>query len=170
MLLFVLFLYSFALTLILPTLFPSQRLAYFAPLLIFAIYRYSKTICLWLALLCGLIFDLFSAEMRFGIYALNYTLSVYLLYYFKNYFFEDSLSTIPIMTILFSYISAILLLCLLYALNSQVIGSWEWVKLELIQMPMSNAIYAVLAFTLLSLLFPRKSKKTPKLVKFKGRI
>ncbi len=169
MLLLILFLYSFALTLILPAMFPGQHLACFAPLLVFALYRYSKMACLWLALLCGLILDLLSAEMRFGIYALNYTLTIYLLFYFKYYFFEDSLSTIPIMTILFSYISAILLLFILYALNSQNIMSWEWVKLELIQKPISNAIYAVLAFTLLSLIFPRRTKKTPKLIKFKGR-
>lgn len=169
MLLLILFLYSLGLTLILPVFLPHLRLAYFAPLLIFALYRYSKTTCLWLALLCGLIFDLFSAEMRFGIYALNYTLTIYLLYYFKNYFFEDSLSTIPLMTILFCAISAILLLCLLYALNSQSAWSWEWVKLELIQKPLINALYAALTFTLLALIFPRKSKKAPALVKFKGR-
>jgi cell shape-determining protein MreD len=170
MLLFILFIYSFALTLIFPALFPSQRLAYFAPLLVFALYRYNKILCLWLALLCGLILDLLSAEMRFGMNALNYTLSIYLLFYFKNYFFEDSPSTIPIMTLLFSYLSAILFLFLLYALNAQSVWSWEWVKLELIQMPISNATYALMSFTLLTLCFPRKTKRAPKLIKFKGRL
>lgn len=169
MLLLFLFTYSLILTLTLPALFPSQRFAYFAPLLVFSIYRYSRILCLWLALICGLILDLLSAEMRFGIYALNYTLCVLMLGYFKNYFFEDSFSTIPLMTILFSYLSTIIFLFLLYAFNSQALLSWEWVKRELIQMPLSNAIYAILTFTVLALIFPRKTKKAPKLVKFKGR-
>lgn len=170
MFIFGLFLYTSALTFVLPALLPSLKLAYYAPFLIFACYRYSKTTCLWLALLCGLIFDLFSAQMRFGIYAMNYTLTVYVLYGFKNYFFEDSLTTLPIMTILFTYLSAVMQLFLLYALNSENIGSWDWLKVELIEMPLKNALYAALAFTLFALFFPRRPKKTPNVVKFKGNL
>lgn len=170
MILILIFLYAFGLTMILPVLIPTLHLTFFAPFLIFAFYRHSQATCLWLALMCGLIIDLFCAQTRFGIYALNYTLTSYLLYHLKNYFFEDSLTTIPIMTILFTYLSSLLQLSLLYLMNSEAVWSWEWVKVEWIEMPINNALYAIIFFAIISLLFPKRIKKTPNLIKFKGKL
>lgn len=170
MILFFLFFYALALTITIPVLLPALHLAYFAPLIIFALYRQSKITCLWLGLACGMIFDLLSAQMLFGIYALNYTLTTYILYKMKNHFFEDSVSTIPIMTLFFSLFSAIIQLFLVYTLNGEAIFSWEWIKMELIKTPIYNSIYAILTFTLPSVFFPRRTKKAPNLVMFKGRL
>lgn len=170
MLLVIIFFYSLALTLIFPSLFPTLPLTFFAPFLIFSYYRTGKTACLGLSLLCGLILDLFSAQMRFGIYGLNYTLTTYLLYRFKNNFFEDNFTTIPIMTILFTYFSAIIQICLVYALNDESIFSNQWISVELIKIPIYNAFYAAIAFALFPYFFPHKLKKTPGIIKLKGKV
>ena len=168
MLLFLLFLYSFFFTLVLPALFPTLKLAYFAPFLIFTFYHSSKSKSIWLALLCGLIFDLLSAQMRFGIYALNYTATTCLLLTIKKYFFEDHLSTLPIMTLIFIYTSAFLQLILTDILTNDSILSWNWFKVELMEIPFYTLIYTIIAFAFLPFFFPSKLKKTPTLVKFKN--
>jgi len=156
--------------LITPLFLPTLKIVYFAPFLIFTFYRTSKKNSIWLALLCGLILDLFSGQMRFGIYAMNYTISTYVLYNLKNYFFEDSLTTLPIMTVIFVYVSALIQLILLDALTIQPVASWNWLTTELIKTPFYNILYAILAFALLPYLFPHKLKKAPTLVKFKEKI
>lgn len=164
------FLYSFFLTITLPALFPTLRLDYFVPFLVFAFYRSSnsKTKCLWLALICGLIFDLLSATTHFGLVALNYTLTVYILFYFKNYFFEDAFTTLPIMTLTFIYLSAFVQLILNFTFTTYPIANWDWFKIEFIQLPIYNLIYTIVAFAWVPLIFPHKLKKAPLIVKFKN--
>jgi len=170
MVLFLMFIYSFFLMLFLPIFLPTLKIIYFAPFLIFTFYRNSKKNCLWLALICGFILDLFTIKMHFGIYALNYTLTVYLLFNLKNFFFEDSLTTLPIMLLIFTYTSVFVQLILLNILTSESLISWGWFTTELIISPIYNLLYGVIAFALLFFFLPNKLKKTPVLVKFKEKL
>lgn len=164
-----LFFYTIGLMLFLP-LVTSLKLAYFVPYIIFVIYRRDLLLTLLLACLSGLILDLFSAQTRFGLNALEYTLVSYFMYQFKNYFFEDSLSTTPLMTLFFVWTLALLQLLIGYLLGFSPLLSIEWFKIEMIKMPVINALYAFIFFLIPTLLFPRKTKKTISPIVFKGRI
>jgi rod shape-determining protein MreD len=154
------FLYTLFLSLTIPLFFPSLRLLFFAPFLVFCFYHHSKKTCLWLAFLCGLFVDLLSSYMRLGIYALNYCLTVQLLYSQKRHFFQDSRSTLPILTYLFALLSTCLHASLLYSFGKEVGLSWEWIKTDLLGMPIRDAIYTTIAFTFPSMLFNQVSKRS----------
>lgn len=112
--------------------------------------------CLWLALACGLIIDLLAAQTRLGLYSLNYCAVTWILFNQKKHFFEDSFSTFPIMTFLFSVISTLFHALLLYISSHSIEFSWGWIKSDLIFMPLTDALYAALAFTIPYHLLPKK--------------
>lgn len=150
-----LFAYTCSLALILPILFPSARLFYFAPFLILSFYQLPLPKCLWWALICGFIVDLLSSQTRLGIYSINYCVTAALLYRYKYFFFEDRPSTIPVMTACFAFVSALIQLGLFYITGKVFSFSWEWVKSDLLWMPLQDAFYALIAFTLPSWLFTK---------------
>lgn len=88
-------------TLFVPLFFPSLHLLFFPAALIYSLYRKPLTKTLWLGFFAGIFLDLLSANVRFGLHALNYVFALYLLEKIKRHFFEDSLTTIPLMTFLF---------------------------------------------------------------------
>lgn len=167
MIIFSLFLYTLTLMITLSALFPYLHILYFAPFIVFTIYRRPKIASIWIGLVCGLAIDLFSAQTRFGVYALNYTLTTWTLYKIQHYFFEDSLTTIPIMTLFFVWFSAIYQVFFLYAFDSISLFSWIWLKVEFIKYPLYSVLYSCIFFLIPALLFPRKTKKAPSLVRFK---
>lgn len=153
----ILFLYTLSLTIILPSLLPDLPLLFFAPFLVSAFYQQNKMRCLWLALVCGLIIDLLSSQMRFGFYALNYILTVELLYGYKYHFFEDHLTTLPLLTCIFTVLLTAIHLLLLYLFGYGIIPTWTWVKNDLILMPLYDGLYAFIAFSLPTLFLSRPS-------------
>lgn len=148
-------------TLTLMILLPQMPLLYFAPFLVISFYKQTFTTCLWLSLLCGLIVDLFAAQTRLGLYGINYCITTFFLYSQRTHFFEDSLSTVPILTLFFSISSTLIQTALLYAMGQDLLLSWMWVRSDLFLMPLVDAVYAAIAFTLPSLFIPRiKPKRT----------
>lgn len=153
------FFYTLGITLLLPALFSNLQLLFFAPFLVITFYNKNKLTCLWWALLCGMIIDLLSAQMRLGAYAFNYCATVMIVYSQKRHFFEDSISTFPIMTFLFSIVSTLIQVGMFYSFGHSISLSFEWVKQDLIWMPLLDAFYAALLFTLPYLCFPKNFKK-----------
>jgi len=131
-------------------------------------YRQKKINCLWLAFFCGFLIDLFSAQTRLGFYALTYFLTAEILYSQQRNFFEDRLSTLPIMTFLFVIISTLVQIPLLYVFDIGLDLSMEWLKNDLIVNPFYDAIYAAMAFTLPSILFYRTKPRQTSMLRFKG--
>ena len=86
----------------LPTFSSFLRLSFFIPFLIIQYYTKSFIKCLWVSLFCGLLLDLLSYNSQFGLCAFSYVLTTWVLYRQKQYFFSHKLSTLPIMTFLFS--------------------------------------------------------------------
>lgn len=87
--LYISFLLAFLMTFISTALFPGIRLMTFAPFFALSYYRLSFPKALWLAFGCGLLLDLLSSELRFGIYALASTVVSAIFYTQKRHFFED---------------------------------------------------------------------------------
>jgi rod shape-determining protein MreD len=165
------FLYSLVLFLFLPVLFPSWRFFYFAPLIVFSYYKRPLIFCLWLSLFCGLIVDLFASHTRMGFYALDYCLTTWILHSQAKHFFEDSFSTLPLMTFLFSFVSTLIQASLLYAFGQGFSLSWAWITGDLFWMPLSDALFATFAFRIpLSLLPKSQSRRRTVLFSPKGKI
>lgn len=156
---FFVFLYALLPVLTFPIFFPYWRLTFFAPFLILAYYKKTYISCLWLSILCGLIIDLLSAHTPLGIHSINYCLTTWLLYKQKHHFFEDSLTTLPILAFLFSAFSTLLQSPLMDFIGHPSLISWSWFKIDLIKMSLWDAFYAFVCFTIPSLFLPRAPRQ-----------
>jgi rod shape-determining protein MreD len=143
-----LYFYSLSLLFILSSFFPNSGLFYFAPMMILSFYKHSLPACLWWGLVCGLTIDLFASETKLGFYALNYCLATLILYRYKYQFFEDSLSTLPIMTFIFGFCTTLISTILYSAVITPIPLSLKWLYHDLLWLPINDAIYAAMAFTL----------------------
>jgi len=145
-------LYSFALAisaaLFGTVFFPNLRLMAFAPFLAIAYNRLSLTSALWISTLCGLALDLFSSQMHFGFFSLSYALTTLLIYQQKRHFFDEKPQALSIFTALISIVATCIQLLLNYLFDKQILFSWKLVMSDLIGMPMIDALYAFLWFTL----------------------
>jgi rod shape-determining protein MreD len=146
--LIVLFFMALIPALLAPAIFPSLKLTFFAPFLVLVYYKKSYLSSMWIALFCGLIMDIFSSQARFGLYAVNYCVTTWFLFRQKRHFFEDSVSTLPIMTYFFAVISSLVQVLLLSIFVKSMHLTLVWVGTDLIMMPILDAIYAFVWFTL----------------------
>jgi rod shape-determining protein MreD len=146
-------------TLFLPTLFPFFHLLYFVPFLIIAIYKKSLSTCLWYSLLCGLLIDLLSDESRLGFYAMNYSLTIFLLYPQRKNFFSDSITTLPLMSFFFSVISTVIEIAYLSSTGRSPSLSMQWIMTDLLIMPVFDGVYAFMVFILPFALFGKRQRK-----------
>lgn len=153
------FIFCLSLTLAAPSLFPQMRIFFFVPFLIIACYKKNLLSALWFGFICGLILDLLSSSGRLGIHSLNFCITLMILYPQKRNFFADSLSTLPIMTLLFSMISSFVMVILLYSLEINYMLSWHWLLTDLIVMPIVDAAYAFSLFTLPALIFGKPIRR-----------
>lgn len=143
---------SLLLTLITPVIVPGLILNFFAPFLILIYYKKSFLKSLWASFFCGLILDLLSPFSRLGLYTVNYCLTTSFLYSQKKNFFEENLSTLPIMTFFWSILSSVIQVVLLYIFEKGIMVSMGWVVTDLILMSLVDAFYAF-AFFILPFLF-----------------
>jgi rod shape-determining protein MreD len=142
-----------------PSIAPSIRLLFFAPFLVIAAYQKSLFISLCYALGCGVVLDLLSDDMRFGVHALSLTVTTFILYEQRRNFFADTLSTLPIMTFFFSVISTLVDLVISYSLLHKQLFSLDWVLCDLLIMPAFDALCALICFVLPGLLFGKKARR-----------
>lgn len=148
-----------ALTVAIPSIEPTLRLLFFAPFLIIAIYQTPLKIALWLALACGLILDLLSSSPRLGIYSMSFCLAMLLVYPQRKNFFADSLSTLPIMTFVFSAVATFILACLLYIIDMHNVFSWQWFFTDVLVMPAADALFAFALFILPALAMGKRIRR-----------
>ena len=128
-------------------LLPQIRLFAFAPLL--AVLYNQKTLIysLWIASLCGVLIDLLSSDMHFGLYALNYCLTTLLIYKQKHHFFDDKPLALSLFTALISFTSTLIQFFLIAISDQGIPITWKLALTDLIGMPLIDAIYAYLWFT-----------------------
>jgi rod shape-determining protein MreD len=153
------FVFCLFLTLAIPSLFSQIRIFFFLPFLIIACYQKNLPSVLWFGFICGLILDLLSSSVRLGIHSLTFCITLMILYPQKRNFFADSISTLPIMTLLFSIISSLVMVILLYSLEINYMLSWHWLLTDLIIMPVADTVYAFCFFTLPALIFGKPIRR-----------
>lgn len=147
------------LTLTIPNFFPWMRLLFFAPFVIMAIYKRPRVKAMCLAAVCGLIIDLLAANSRLGIHMTAYALASAALYSQKRNFFADSLTTLPIMTFLFSILSSALTILLYLLFDKLPSLSIMWAMTDLFLLPLADAFYGFIVFILPVRLFGKAPRK-----------
>lgn len=131
-----------------PLLFPQMRLQYLAPFLILGLYQRTLSQSLWDAACCGILLDTLNASQPAGIHFLSYTTTIYLVSRIRRHFFEDSLTTLPLLTFSFSVICTIttsLLMGAFYAMPLYL-NKADWIMSDLFLMPLADALYALAWF------------------------
>ncbi|WP_166158657.1 MULTISPECIES: hypothetical protein [unclassified Neochlamydia] len=76
----------------------------------------------------------------------------------KRHFFADHLSTLPIMTFLFSFTITFFQVIFLYILGTPLSIGMRWIVSDLFVMPLGDALFAFLYFILLPLSLQKKSR------------
>ena len=133
--------------LLIPAIYPSARLYFFAPFLVACFYQCNYISSLWWALLCGFGMDLFS-DLPLGINAVAYCLTTFILYRRRRSFFPDRTLTLAIMTFLFAWVSTVWLWLIVYLLGDQSGLTLRRIVGDLALMPLWDALYAFIFFTL----------------------
>jgi len=129
-----------------PNLLSEIKLFYFVPFLIVMFYQLTFIGSLWISLACGFFIDCLSAHSFFGLNAFVYVLTTMLLYQQRRYFFSDRLTTLPVMTYLFSTCATVFLIICAMIFENKLIFSWSFIYQDLILMPAADSIYAFIVF------------------------
>ncbi|MGK5595350.1 MAG: mreD [Parachlamydiaceae bacterium] len=157
--LFLFFLAALIFTLFGPIFASTYKIFYFIPLLIRSFYLKTFEESLWISCLCGFLLDLLSSHVRFGFHAFSYTITSALLYSQTRNFFEDSLSTLPVLTYFYALLLTIIQAVLLIILEKGTLLSWEFVKIDLVFLPFQDALYSFTCFSIPKLIFGQPIKK-----------
>lgn len=143
--------FSFALalfaTLFGSVFFPLVHLTTFAPFLGIVYHKETLSKSLWIALGCGVILDLLSSEMRFGLYSLNFVLITLALYAQKKHFFEDKPLGLSLFTVLIAASSTLLQLILAHLFDRGIPFSSSMIAVDVFLMSAVDGLYAFLWFT-----------------------
>lgn len=142
------FLIALAATIFFPIFLPSVHLLFFLPYFVGCCYRLTRLQSTMRAFCCGLIIDFLSSASRFGLYTLASTFAVLLCYGFRQQFFEEKLSTLPLMTFIFSICFSALDAILSLTLSSDFVLCGRWLFTDLFEMAIGDALYALVLFAL----------------------
>jgi hypothetical protein len=143
--LFISFGLAFFASLFFSAIFSPLHFIFYAPFLILALSRLSLLTCLWLALLSGLLFDIFSTSF-FALSSINYLFATLCFYPGKKLFNEKPIS-LSIASMLFSLYFALLqfFLFLLFKKTSAFLPSLIAIFFTT---PLINALYALFWFVI----------------------
>lgn len=123
-----------------PCIFPAP-VTIFAPFLALASCSYSAHKALWLALLCGLILDIFSCH-PFSMHIWSYLVAALLLYKLKRHLFIQSPTSLFVATALFSLIAT----CIQAFLFFHFSFNGRFLLTDLVIMPLMDGVYAFVCF------------------------
>lgn len=124
----------------------------FAPFLAIIYNRKAFIPSLWITALTGLIVDLLSASLPFGIHALNYMLTTALLYRYRHYFVDKPIG-LASFTGVFSLLSTAVGCLLLLLFGSDLPMTPLGLATDFLLMPLLDGFYALLCFSFPILLY-----------------
>jgi hypothetical protein len=135
-------------SLLLPPVWPTLKIYFFVPFLIISYYQCTFISCLWLSIACGTLVDILSVHTFFGLNAFVYCITTLILHSQRTHFFADRLSTLPLMTGLFSLVATLLFIFSAVILEDKQLLSWHLIYTDLILMPGCDMIYGGVCFVL----------------------
>jgi rod shape-determining protein MreD len=124
-----------------------MRLIAFAPFFAIIFERSSYVKSLWIAVLCGLILDLFSSQLYFGLYGICYGITAAICYHQKKHFFEEKPLALSLYSALISSISSLALIVLTLLFDRQFPLTLEMIISDGFVTPILDALYAFVWFT-----------------------
>ena len=130
---------SFFCLLFCPLFFPKLQLLFFAPYLVYTLYKRTLMPTLWRALFCGIVIDLLATTPHFGYSSLNYVLAILVLRTQKHNFFEDKLLILPLMTALFS-----MLVTFFTLFEERSLFSGRFIVTDLFEMALVDALFGLI--------------------------
>ncbi len=128
--------------------FPKLTLCFFAPFLVYVISKNSLKKSLWIACVCGIFLDLFCSEVRFGLMALNFTLTTLILHRHKWHFFVEKKVGIFSFTAIFSAISVALYWLFLRMMGNTLPFTARGLLSNFVIMSIIDGIYAIIWFNI----------------------
>lgn len=140
-------------------LFPEFKIMFSSPMLAAALYRLNWNRFLWFGLGAGLFLDLLTSDSPIGFYGTSYLLTCVALSRFKQYFFSDSLSTLPIMTFFGSILQSTTALILAPFFDLSTRFNLGWVLSDLICMPALDGAVAFSYFILVPMIFQSRARR-----------
>ena len=126
-------------------LFPHFTLLAYAPWIALATLFCPVPKSLWLSAAAGAAIDLLSDD-PIGLHALNYAATAALLFRYRKHFLHDNPLHLGLFTLLVSFTSTLLQLFLLFLFDRRVPFAGEWIFVDLVAMPIADAIYALIWF------------------------
>lgn len=145
---YLLFLLALIPLLLWPVLSPKTSLCFFAPFFAVLFYKCTFKTILVLSLVCGVFTDLISGQGALGLYTLCYVGSSLLLYHLKVFFFEDGITTLPILSYLYAVMFSLLEILILAFSKQLPQLTLPKVLDHLFVIPLANIIYAFVWFSL----------------------
>ena len=136
----------FLIALFFGALFPSVRILAFAPFLTMTYSRLNLTKSLWVAAFSGLIIDLLSSSLPFGIHSLDYTLVTLLLHRYRNYFVDKPIG-LASFTWIFSLLSTAIQTVLFLLFGTKLPFTLQGTITDFLAFPLFDALYAFLGFS-----------------------
>lgn len=139
---------SFLFIVISPAVFPSFHLLFFAPYLVLCFYKLTRYQSLLRAFFAGVIVDCFSSSPFFGAVAINYCIVSFLLHGQRRNFFEDKFFTLPVMSALYSFLSKIVWVVVLFFFKQKSSFTGKWYVFDIFGLSLLDGLYALLFFYL----------------------
>ncbi|GEM_PF-2262946 len=152
------FVYSTLLFLLGARFLHSFTLSYYVPFLVMVITRLDFQVTLKTVLFVGVWMDLVSSFHSLGVYPLILLATTCLLYRQRRFFFRDSLSTLPLLTGLFSLLFHLLLLFYTALFEARPPMGRSSLFNELLVTSLFDMVYATLFFVLPEQLIQRVTK------------
>lgn len=142
------FLISLLSLLFFPIFFPSLRLLYFLPFLARFCFHKTHFQIVVLATICGFIVDCLSGSFRMGMHTLPLAATLFLCYPLKGQFFEDTFSTLPLLTFFFSCCHSLMAALFVLLFVGEIHFNGRWFLTDTIEMAVCDALYALLLFAI----------------------
>jgi rod shape-determining protein MreD len=132
----------------LPSIFSSVGIFFFAPVLARSFISHPFKQALIHALIAGLFMDCISSALPFGTEMIVFCFLTLLLFRFKRHFFSDKLLSFALFTAIISIMYTIVTY-LLFTLNDQPVNFlWKSLISDFAIMPVIDAVYALIWFSL----------------------
>jgi len=145
---FVSFLLALVACLVQMLFFPQLRLHFFSPFLAMSYMHSSLLASLWLSALAGLVIDCMNSQLRFGSFAAIYSIVALITLSKKRHFFSEKLFSLSILSLVVSILITLVHSFILFSTSSGFTVSLKFFFTDFLLMPLIDAFYAFLWFTL----------------------
>ena len=127
--------------------FPQVHLFVFAPFLALLVIRKNRLSALWIAALSGLTLDLLSSNIRFGLYALSFLITILVIYKLKNLFFEEKAHALAVFSALVAFVFTLIESSLLSFFGHPPPFTLMSLSIDLVLLPILDGIFSFFWFS-----------------------